>query len=66
MVFMKNVCACRDADLSRLGENDNYNDTPNYRVSEKQCNIWFCVLGDYDMHADQFILFKYQSNFTVK
>ena len=27
----------------------------------------FCVHTiDYDMHADQFILFKYQSNFTVK
>lgn len=27
----------------------------------------FCVHNiDYDMHADQFILFKYQSNFTVK
>ena len=27
----------------------------------------FCVYTvDYDMHADQFILFKYQSNFMVK
>ena len=27
----------------------------------------FCVYTiDYDMHADQYILFKYQSNFTVK
>ena len=27
----------------------------------------FCVHNiDYDMHADRFILFKYQSNFTVK
>ena len=27
----------------------------------------FCVHTiDYDMHADQYILFKYQSNFTVK
>ena len=27
----------------------------------------FCVFTiDYDMHADQYILFKYQSNFTVK
>ena len=27
----------------------------------------FCVHTiDYDMHANQFILFKYQSNFTVK
>ena len=27
----------------------------------------FCVHTiDYDMHADQFILFKYQSNFTTK
>lgn len=27
----------------------------------------FCVYTiDYDMHADQYILFKYQSNFTIK